>query len=190
MATQRKPHDVFSSRPPEEQMKSKYALIRVPGKGYPPVVALSHDVLGANTHFAHGRTRPCTGDDCTLCTDETLPRWRGYLAVATPDLSRIAFVELTPACMKRVDEYFRKHRTLRGATLTFARKNGRDNGELWVAIKPPPANQPALPKAPSTRKFLEALWQLKPTAAQRAETDPPRVYPRHEGPDFGDAEVA
>lgn len=190
MATPKKPTDPFTSRPPEDQMKSKYALIRVPGKGYPPVIALSHDVLGANTHYSHGRTRPCAGEDCQYCEEEQLPRWRGYIAVATPDMARVAFIELTPACMKRVDEYFRRHRTLKGATLSFKRKNDRDNGELWVAIKPPPANQPALPKAPSTRKFLEALWQLKPAAAAKSNAAPPRVYPPEDGPDFGDEQVA
>lgn len=190
MATRPTPNDPFTSRPAPEQMKTKYKLVRCPGKGLPPLLVLSHDVVGANTHYVSNRTRPCAGETCTYCSDEQLPRWRGYLAVATPDLSKIAFIEVTPAVMGKIDEYFRKNRTLRGAKITLARKNGKDNGELWAELSPPPANQAALPKAPSQRTFLAAIWQMKETAAANKKTPAPKIYPPQVGPDFGDTKTA
>lgn len=190
MATNPKPNDPLTSRPPPDQMKSKYRLHRVPGKGFPPLIILSHDTVGANTHFAGGRTRPCPGDQCAICEGGQLPRWRGYLAFTTPRLDTIGFVELTPAVMDTVDKFFRRNRTLRGARVTLTRKNSEANGELWCKIEPPAAAQAELPKAPSTRKFLTALWQLQETEVKTRSRKPPTVYRGDDGPDFGDSEVA
>jgi len=184
------PDNLFTSRPAPEQMKVKYPLLRCPPHGLGPCTIVSHDVIGADTHFAMGRTRPCPGPaKCEICEEGQQPRWRGYLFVLGKQ-GQLGVIELTPAAMVAIDKHFRRSRTLRGSKIRLARRNGKANGELWAEITPAPATPIQLPKAPSMKKFLATIWQMQPTAAANTETQPPRVYPRDDGPDFGDAEVA
>ena len=179
----------FSRRPSQEQMKRKLDLIRVPASGIPLRVILSHDVLGCDTHYAKGRTRPCPGENCEQCEKGEAPRWRGYLMVATKDLEEIQVLEVTPAVMPKLDAHFREHRSLRGAGINLERKNGKANGELWCRIAAKPKQAPALPKAPRLENFLNAMWGLKQKAGTDKATEPPRIYPADEGPDFGEQKV-
>lgn len=188
MAKRSKPV-TFSSRPQPEDMKSKMQVLRVGPKGVGPLIVLSHDTLGAYTHYAHGRTRPCQGASCGVCTDGEQPRWRGYLVVATTDLQEMRVLEVTPAVMPKIDQHFREHRTLRGAKIGLRRKNERANGELWISIQAKPANAAALPKAPSIEKFLNAMWGLHEAAGSARKEEPPKIFDGDDGPDFGDAKV-
>lgn len=188
MAKQKKPVN-FTSRPGAEDMKSKMNVLRVGPKGVGPVVVISHDTLGAYTHYAHGRTRPCPGATCGICADGEQPRWRGYLVIASQDLQELRVLEVTPAVMPKIDQHFREHRTLRGAKIVLRRKNERANGELWIGIQAKPANSAALPKAPSLEKFLNAMWGLTKKAGTDQAQPAPKIYPAEQGPDFGE-EVA
>lgn len=181
---------VFSRRPNQADMQSKLRVFRVPPQGTQPLIVLSGDTLGAYTHYTRGRTKPCPGDNCSLCDDSEQPRWRGYLVVTSKSLAELRVLELTPAVMPKLDEHFREHRTLRGAIVRLTRKNGKPNGELWIEIQAKPAHQAELPQPPNLTAFLRAMWGMSKQAKQTRSEDPPKIFPAQEGPDFGDAEVA
>jgi len=141
-------------------MPIRHPLLRVPPKGLSGLTILSHDTVGTYTHYWHGRTQPCPGEQCEACDDNQLPRWRGYLYVMSGRSESIGVLELTPAAMAAIDKAFRQHRTLRGCRLAIERKGGKPNGELRAHLTPPPKDVSYLPKAPSLKKYLAKLWGL------------------------------
>lgn len=158
MATNSNGSVTWTRRPPLEQMPLRYQLLRVPPNGATGLVVLSHDVVGATLHYWRGRTRPCLPANCSPCEHGNRPRWRGYVAVQGRRTHQIFLLELTPAPMKHIDQYFRAHRTLRGAELSLKRKNGKANGEIFLQIFPPAITADDRPKAPDVKQLLEAMW--------------------------------
>jgi len=171
MAKPTVPTTIFRHRPSTDQMPQQLPLLRVPPKGLSGLVILSHDIVGCDTHYWRGRTRPCEAPNCDACQANQRPRWRGYLAVMSQRTEKIGVIELTPAAVAPVDRAFRQARTLRGCQIALARKNEKPNGQLFAQISVPNETKEHLPKAPNLKTYLAKLWDLNVIKPHEITTD-------------------
>jgi hypothetical protein len=108
----------WQNRPPEPTEFAGIRLVRVgPGKSIEAIITCDH-LIGANTHFAHRRTQPCTGPDCSLCRDAVPARWHGYLSIWSTRNRSQAVLELTALAAVPVADYDDRKGGLRGALIT------------------------------------------------------------------------
>lgn len=167
-------------------MPIQYDLFRVPAKGMGRAIVVSHDVVGADTHYWRGRSQPCSGDKCEACEDGQSPRWRGYLAVMSPKSGRVVILEITAAAAGAIEAYFNKHRTLRGAGIVAERVGQKPNGRLRLMLTPPAAEIDQLPKAPQIQRLLARIWGLnQDRTATGVDEQKLRLAKDDGGPDFG-----
>lgn len=150
----------WTSRPDESQIQRACQIIRVkPGKPMRCIV-LSHDLVGAQTHYHQRRTQICQGAACGICALNEKPRWYGYLSAMSLAGSIRVIVEVTPLCVPSIDEYFRDHGTLRGAQLSLERIGARDNAPIRSALAEGHFEQSRLPEPLPVIATLQQIWQL------------------------------
>jgi len=110
--------------------------------------------------------------DCGPCADGNEARWRGYMFVMNPRTRNVSILEVTAAPMRRIDTYFREHRTLRGALVDLDRKSGKANGELYIDISEGAIAKENLPNVPSLKLLLCKIWKLDPRTLKEKPAPP------------------
>lgn len=165
--------------PDEAEIKSWCKLIRPgPKAGWSiPCLILSDWVFEVRTHYA-GRTVPCLVRErrCEHCEAGRADRWAGYLAVVRPKGLGPAILELTPGCIKPIQEWCTTHGNLRGCEMVIAREKNKANAavEITYLSRRPLENGTELQPAFDIKAALWRIWQIKPktTAAAIAAADP------------------
>jgi len=163
--------DQFSRRPRADQMPVRYEMERVPPGGFHGIIILSGDVLGVDVHYDQGKTRPCLAEECEVNHNVKLPFWRGYLFAWKPRQQEIFCVEVTPAAMSPLDEAFHLYRSLRGCKVNLVRIPEKAQGRMKCNVFAPAKDLNSLPDAPSLRKYLCRVWQMKYVEERQIVTD-------------------
>lgn len=164
----------FQRRPPESDTETTVEVRRVaPGRPIRGIV-LSHDLAGRFTHWFGGRTVPCHDGECKACNESVERRWKGWLAIYNPDTRGICILEITPKTVPPIDEYFRAHRTLRGAQITASRIGKKDNGKVVATLCSGPIHNDDLPTCPQVEKVLLKMWGVEAPLAPSVALQIPR----------------
>jgi hypothetical protein len=150
----------WTRRPPKDQAQRMWRIARCPTKGSLRVVILSHDLIGRQTHYYAGRTRPCTGPVCQACAKNQAPRWHGYIAAVDLANNNRLVVEVTAGVAERIGNEFEIYRTLRGLRMEMTRTSPRANGRIMSRFQSPATGTGVLPDAPDLRPILERLWEM------------------------------
>jgi hypothetical protein len=169
--------DHWINRPPTPTEFAGIRLVRVPPNKTIEAIATSETLIGCNTHFAHRRTQPCNGPDCSLCLDGVPARWHGYISIFSTRSRTHAVLELTSLAAQPIADYQDRHGTLRGAQITATRIGNRPNAPVSVSICPCDVDLRTLPRPVCLQKFLTVLWNLE-TQSKDRQADP------HPGPNI------
>jgi hypothetical protein len=151
----------WSRRVPSDYSARKWRLKRCPARGKLFAIILSHDLECRGTHFVGSRTQPCPGKACSLCRDGLVPRWLGWVAAWDCHSRDKVVLEFTAHCTTVIDDYFRYHKTLRGARVELGRRGLAANSEVYIRISEPDQPSDSLPTAPDIRPILERIWQVR-----------------------------
>lgn len=162
---------IFHSEPPARGAAARLRLERVPPKGRLDGIITSTNWVGAYTHYAAGRTRPCTGSDCRWCGPDTSRRWHCYCGLLIPAAGRHIILELTHLASEPIIERAATAAGIRGSHWRFVRSGPSVNSRVEAWPQTPPAVPVALPKAPALEELLKIIWGID--AAQQ-EAKPPQ----------------
>ena len=163
----------WQNRPPAPTEFAGVRLYRVPpGKSVEAIITCEH-MIGAVTHFAHRRTQPCTGPDCSLCIDGVPGRWHGYLSVWSTRNRTQHVLELTALAAFPVAKYDDRQSSLRGATINASRMGNRPNSPVTCSIAPTDLDLRTLPRAINLERFLMTLWSMREKSQDGEEKPPP-----------------
>lgn len=149
---------VWQNEPPAPTDFAGIRIFRCPANGSTVGIATSERITGCPTHYAHRRTQPCEGPDCPLCQSHGVPRWHGWIAIATMKSHYVAVLELTALAAAPLHEYFQRHGSIRGARITATRIGNKTNSPVSVKVEAEDLDLRTLPKAIDMEKFLETLW--------------------------------
>ena len=164
----------FSKRRPDDcQRPIRYQVMRIPQRGWANIVCLSHDLVGFDTHYSGRRTSICLPQHCKGCDTGAQIRWYGWFASAPKSLDRIDIIQVTAGAAGAFDQYFRKHRTLRGAIIDFQRIPPVINGRLYARMTTFDVAQDQLPKAPNVEKIIMHMMGVTPE--QMIDQNPPII---------------
>jgi len=157
----------FSSRPPDNARSAAVLIVRCPAARELILQVSAENLLGTSTHFANGRTAPCTLPECPACTDGIPWRWHAYLACYDWSKNHHVLLELTAAGSEPLIAYHDEHGTLRGRFIRVTRPSHRPNGRTALQIRAAKPTEPAPPNAPDVRRALCLLWSLPFTAVHQ-----------------------
>lgn len=161
-----KPNPVTVERhdnPPESLRSIALPIVRTPAARPLIAIILSHQICGYLTHWHRGRTRPHTTPVCEACDDQCPWRWHGYVAVYNPRTRNQALLELTAASYRALDEWQKRHESLRAAKIKCERIGQRTNGRIIVTLDNPNPPVENLPPAPDVNAILLRMWELSST---------------------------
>lgn len=156
----------WTHRPTADDMPQQHKLRRVGPKGLPPAIILSGDVLGIYTHFFRGRTQPCRQIDCEGCAADQQARWHGYLWIYGPRTKTVEILEITAAAITPLDDWFRKHRTLKSAEIRCQRIPAKANGRLYIQIFESAFDSKDLPTPPSLKRTMMNIFGINKMPSQ------------------------
>jgi hypothetical protein len=130
-----------------------------PGKTL-DLVILSDRVLGVETHFVGGRTKPCCGDECSCigCQQKLQTRWKGYLVVWIANGTPQAIAELTTEAFRRCPPFHSSKTSLRGRKLKLTRPAGKPNGRVKAEVGDFVLGWQNLPLALDLECALYRIW--------------------------------
>lgn len=159
--SQKTPHPVFTSCPDPDKIGPTIEVIRISGKPKRGLILASHDPMGCYTHWRNNRKLPCLGDDCKCLDTGEDRRWYGYVAIWQPRTHNMAILEYTRAAAPPFVEYFKKHRTLRGARCDAYRRSEKTNSRLIVHLYEGDYPTEEIPTAPNRQRILCKIWGLR-----------------------------
>lgn len=163
----------WSFEPQETVGPKRVELFRLPPKGKFSGTVISHRLIGCGTHHHHGRTIPCTNENCPGCTAGKLPREYFWVIALNDKTGEADLVELTGLGAAPFARAFKEFRTLRGLNFTTIRKTDKANGPLKTTITGRVDSEAKLPTAPDIIPILFRIWEYRPEAEVSAvETDP------------------
>jgi len=150
----------WQDEPPPQTEFAGIRLIRTPpGRELVGVITSDH-ITGCPTHYVHRRTTPCTGTSCTHCLDGLQPRWHGYLSIRSMYSETQYVLELTALAAAPIQEYLRRHGTLRGARLHAKRVGDKPNSPVQTTVSPNDTDLRTLAPEVHMRRYLATLWSL------------------------------
>lgn len=150
----------WSNAPAEEEIGSKYRLIRTPPKGGLAAIILSHEIAGTHTHWSGNQTRPCLGDKCECQEKDIRKDWHAYFFVMGKKSREVCLFETRPAAALRLSQEFSKLRTLRGLNVFFSRAGERNTSRVTVLCGDQERDRDLLPKVPSVMDTLHIIWKV------------------------------
>jgi hypothetical protein len=159
----------WKRRPDQAGTLLDFQIFRVPAAGEKGLVILSHDIVGADTHFYRNRTRVCMGIDCVACRDSSPCRWRGYTFALRWQQQTVVLLEVTGAAMPNLHEWFCAHRTMRELAVDFVRMKGVANGRLIANNLRKYSHSMPLPAPKRVKDALTKLWRLNDQEALELE---------------------
>lgn len=139
-------------------------LLRTPATGSLRGFITCSRLIGCDTHFWRGRTRPCEAPDCEACNDGSPTRWHGYLSLFNASSRAHAILELTASALEQLEEFRHTYLTLRGLTLVSRRAKSSRNARVILEVGPPRPDAPELPAEPDIAAIMCNIWRL-PTGA-------------------------
>jgi hypothetical protein len=149
----------WRTRPEQSQRNLPCSIYRVkPGPGVRGVIT-SSNLVGANTHYWHGRSTICTTDTCEACSSGQRPRWYGYVGLWSPTSKATTILELTAATIESIEEYYNTHGTLRAAQISLQRATKKPNSKLVARLEESNFSTSAIPAEIPIRKILCRMWQ-------------------------------
>lgn len=149
---------LWQRRPDADQAERNWRIKRAPEKGRLELVVLSHDLIGTLTHFWGGRTVPHTQGPCNACDAGQRVRWHGYFCAWDLKWREKLIIEITANVCQPFDDYFREHRTLRGAICELSRTNDRKNGVVRAKLSQSDYPADRIPNYPPLQPMLERMW--------------------------------
>jgi len=150
----------FSNAPPPDPRGNALQLIRTPvGRALKQIVTCE-DLVGCPTHFYHGRTRPCAGNNCEACADGLPWRWHGYLSCYNPTSRLHSLFEMTAKAAEPLIDYRKAHGTLRGCLMTAKRVNLSPNARVLISTTTADLEKYPIPKSPRLLEALSILWNI------------------------------
>lgn len=149
----------FRRRAPADAAPLDYQLVRVPPAGRIGGICLSSDLLCRDIHHYGGRSMPCVGAGCPACRDASRLEWKGWIAIYSHTTRTTKILELTKRAMLPLEEWYKEHRTLRGALVITARCGSKANGPLFSTVSPGPIERDLLPRAPDLIALLGRMWR-------------------------------
>jgi len=150
----------FQNDPPKDPRGTSLTLMRTPANRGLTAIILSDDLLGTNTHFYHGRTRPCNNEECDACADGMPWRWHAYFAIWSPSLNRAALFECTAQAAEPFKLYRDAYGTLRGCQFAAKRATTAANSRVIITTRRADLEKIHLPDAPNVIKALSIIWNI------------------------------
>jgi hypothetical protein len=98
---------------------------------------VGHKAYGVWTHFLEGKTHPCTGNaaTCQGCIRKISKRWKGYIGVYLPAVSRYAIAEITAEAVRHCPALTGKSASLRGRMIRVYRNGRHTNAPCRAEIE-------------------------------------------------------
>lgn len=168
----------WDHEPPAHERQVVWKIERCPpgAKGAYAIV-LSHRLVGTHTHYYGGRTRPCTGENCTVCEKGHQPRWKGYLACTDKLLQKRLIIEIPARACSTIDEWFCQRRTLRGSIVGLKRIGDKANSRVLATMMDGLVTKETLPEAPNVQKILLRMWEVQEFQATMPTVGELRILP-------------
>lgn len=135
-------------------------LVRCPAKGGNSAIILTDQAYWIDTHYWRGKTQPCTGPVCPGCRANAPIRELGYIAIMHPRDHVIKILQITHQAWHAMQSYLVIARTMRGATITQIRPDGRKNGRVKTTVSATKITIENLPEAPDVRSIMEQIWEI------------------------------
>lgn len=150
----------FSATPPDDPRGYALPLVRVPAGRAMTGIVTSDDLVGCPTHFHHGRTVPCEGNDCPAHQEGIPWRWHSWLAAYSPSNDECFLFESTRRVTQVFVTYRKAHGTLRGCHFRGQRRTGARNSRVYLEVKPADIRSMNLPDPPNLIKCLCIIWNI------------------------------
>ncbi len=161
MKPDERPHVPTTDRPPLDQLRTAYRIVRAPSQGELHGLILSDQIHGVQTHFYKGRTRPHTQPYCEACDDGHGPRWQGYLAILLTRSKDLALFEFTGPASAPLVEYTDSNKGLRGAVMRAYRMSPKPNARVCIRLERGDVDLYHAPPAPNVAEILDRIWGVK-----------------------------
>lgn len=166
---------IFERRPTDQSPPDSYRIWRVGPKGKGTAIIISSDLIGCYTHYFKGRTRPCTGEKCEACANDSSRRWHSYFAAWTPTNNEKVIAEIPLSAAQVFHDWYDEHRTLRGYKFTLERRGGKINGKVFATIHAGKMEDQMIPACPAIEPMLLRMWETKRHDAQHYESQAPKI---------------
>lgn len=181
----------YTNRVPDDPRGPSFPIVRTPA--YKPLVAIvtCEDLVGTFTHFFHGRTVPCDGDQCEPCHDGLPYRWHAYVSAYNPESGLHFLFESTAQAAQHFVEFRDSVGSLRGCKFEAKRLGGKPNGRVLMRTATAQLVNLRLPQPPDLIKVLAILWNLPSndltTEFREPEKKTPWIAPAPKGRQKPDA---
>lgn len=150
----------FTNEPPPDPRGNSLDLRRTPtGRPIRGIITCDN-VVGTPTHFFHGRTVPCTGDDCEAHAHGVPWRWHGYVSLFGPSTHSHILFEMTAKAVEPLKAYRTAHGTLRGCLLQARRINSFPNARVIITTGVADLQSISLPNEPHLLEALSIIWNI------------------------------
>jgi hypothetical protein len=164
----------WSPTPPNDNDYCAIRLVRTPVGRAVTTVICSHTLIGCPTHYAGGRTQPCSGADCELCAKAFSARWHGYLHTCNPESASQNVLELTGAAAQQLLAQAPANGDLRGYNLTCGRTQKRANARVLITLAQQTVPDKFLPPPLDVQAYLQHVWAIDQERGIPAAEQPAR----------------
>lgn len=146
---------------PEFDRSEYYPILTPKGADRLRGYILSHRAIGCWTHFADGRTHPCTKSSghCKGCEFSVTLRWRGYVWALVSGKHPLGMLELTEGAFQDAQRrWMGLAAPIQRCAFCAYRRNGWRNGKLIVEVADAPDPRVTIPDLPDLRANLLRFW--------------------------------
>jgi hypothetical protein len=129
------------------------------------VIVLAETFIGLDTHYGNHRTHPCT-KPTSACPGHLAQwpiRWKGYLFVKEPSVSRPFFLGLTPGSVEELKDAAQGKVSMRGMIVNVSRTGKHKNAPLQVQYVGEYQGEEPLPTEQDVMPTLLRIWGLDGT---------------------------
>lgn len=130
------------------------------------MIVLAHKPFCMMCHYGNNRTSPCTKpfDACPGHINQWPLRWKGFLFVKTPSVSRPFFIAMTPQSHDDFKEALGKRESARGMIVNVFRTGAHKNSPLGITFVGEYQGDAALPDDVDPMPTLLRMWGLDKTS--------------------------
>lgn len=167
----------WSNDVPESSKGQALPIRRTPAGKPLEAIVTSFDLIGCYTHYWHGSTHPCQGDNCDPCLDGMPYRWHAYMSCVDFFTNLHMIFECTGMSAEFFTAFRDKYASLRGCHFKATRWNSRPNGRILIRCKMADLTERTIPEPPDLKKAMAILWSVKADHVQTPYFDPARKMP-------------
>lgn len=150
----------YQTSVPADPRGPSFPILRTPSRGTLVAIVTSKDLIGTFTHYFHGRTTPCDGDECEACKGGLPYRWHAYLSALNVDTGLHFIFECTAQAAAYFTDYRDRMDGLRACKFEASRHMSKPNGRVLLRMKQADTSGIHLPNPPDLCKCLAILWGL------------------------------